>query len=46
MAQLTGVHDFALGSTLSLHYAPEDVYVFAADGALRRAPRHATAPGA
>ena len=38
VAQFTGVHDFALGSALTLHLQPGDAYVFGADGALLRAP--------
>ena len=38
VAQLTGVHYFALGSTLSLYFDPAQVYVFAGHGALLLAP--------
>jgi glycerol transport system ATP-binding protein len=34
VAQLTGVHDFALGAPITLHLAPADAYVFGADGEL------------
>ncbi|WP_326535671.1 ABC transporter ATP-binding protein [Pseudorhodoferax sp.] len=39
VAQLTGVHDFALGSRLQLHLAPEQAYAFDAQGELLVAPR-------
>ena len=38
VAQLTGVHDFALGSAIELHFSPEQAYLFDASGALVRAP--------
>ncbi|AVS87254.1 ABC transporter ATP-binding protein [Paracidovorax avenae] len=38
VAQFTGVHDFALGSALTLHLQPGDVYVFGAGEELLRAP--------
>nr|WP_145548770.1 ABC transporter ATP-binding protein [Variovorax boronicumulans] len=38
VAQLTGVHDFALGSRIALHLAPEQAYAFDAQGALLVAP--------
>ncbi len=38
VAQLTGVHNFELGSTVTLHLAPGQVHVFDAQGALLRAP--------
>ncbi|HRO52094.1 MAG TPA: ABC transporter ATP-binding protein [Alicycliphilus sp.] len=38
VAQLTGVHYFVLGSTLSLYFDPAQVYVFAGHGALLLAP--------
>lgn len=41
VAQLTGVHNFALGQTLPLFLAPDDVYLFDAAGALVRTPRYA-----
>ena len=44
VAQLTGVHDFALGAPLTLYLHPSQVYVFGADGALLVAPPRA-APG-
>ncbi|KQP49800.1 ABC transporter ATP-binding protein [Pseudorhodoferax sp. Leaf274] len=40
VAQLTGVHDFALGSHVALHLAPAQAYAFDAQGALLVAPRH------
>ncbi|MBI5270363.1 MAG: ABC transporter ATP-binding protein, partial [Burkholderiales bacterium] len=43
VAQLTGVHDFELGASLTLHLHPSQAYVFGADGALQRAPER---PGA
>ena len=39
VAQLTGVHVFEIGAAVTLHLAPEQVYVFDADGALLVAPR-------
>lgn len=39
VAQLTGVHDFALGSRIALHLAPEQAYAFDAQGALLAAPQ-------
>ena len=42
VSQLPGVHVFTLGSQLTLHLSPEQVYVFDANGALLRAPT--TAP--
>ncbi|HVR52625.1 MAG TPA: ABC transporter ATP-binding protein [Pseudorhodoferax sp.] len=41
VAQLTGVHDFALGSRIALHLASEQAYAFDAQGALLVAPRQA-----
>jgi len=38
VAQLTGVHDFALGAALTLHVAPAQVYVFDQAGELLLAP--------
>jgi glycerol transport system ATP-binding protein len=38
VAQLTGVHNFDLGSPISLHVSPSHVYVFDASGALVLAP--------
>jgi glycerol transport system ATP-binding protein len=38
VAQLTGVHDFELGSALTLHLDPAQVHVFDAQGALLLAP--------
>jgi glycerol transport system ATP-binding protein len=43
VAQLTGVHDFELGASLTLHLHPSQAYVFGADGALQLAPAR---PGA
>ncbi|WP_157268571.1 ABC transporter ATP-binding protein [Azohydromonas aeria] len=37
VAQLTGVHEFELGSPLTLHLHPAQVHVFGPDGALLRA---------
>lgn len=36
--QRTGVHVFDLGAVVTLYFSPDDVYVFAPDGALLRAP--------
>jgi len=41
VAQLTGVHDFALGAPITLHLNPAQVYVFGADGGLLVAPARA-----
>ncbi|MBN8489660.1 MAG: ABC transporter ATP-binding protein [Burkholderiales bacterium] len=41
VAQLTGVHEFELGSALTLHASPAQAYVFDAGGALLVAPRRA-----
>ncbi|HSI47797.1 MAG TPA: ABC transporter ATP-binding protein [Ideonella sp.] len=38
VAQLTGVHDFELGATITLHLAPTQLYWFDANGALLQAP--------
>jgi glycerol transport system ATP-binding protein len=38
VAQLTGVHYFELGSAITLHIHPAQVYVFDAGGALLLAP--------
>jgi glycerol transport system ATP-binding protein len=38
VAQLTGVHVFALGSSITLHLNPRQAYVFGADGNLLVAP--------
>ncbi len=38
VAQLTGVHQFALGALVTLHLDPGQAYVFDANGALLRAP--------
>jgi glycerol transport system ATP-binding protein len=38
VAQLTGVHAFELGVPLTLYLAPEQAYLFDAQGALLRAP--------
>ena len=39
VAQLTGVHYFDLGASLTLHLSPAQVYVFDAEGALLVAPQ-------
>ncbi|MBP6338158.1 MAG: ABC transporter ATP-binding protein [Vitreoscilla sp.] len=39
VAQLTGVHDFALGAAIMLHVSPAQVYVFDARGDLLSAPQ-------
>ena len=38
VAQLTGVHFFALGAPITLYLDPAQVYVFGGDGLLRHAP--------
>ncbi|MGZ8261104.1 MAG: ABC transporter ATP-binding protein [Caldimonas sp.] len=38
VAQLTGVHGFTLGAPVTLHFDPEQVYVFDASGDLLLAP--------
>ena len=38
VAQLTGVHDFQIGTALTLHVNPAQVYVFDEAGELLRAP--------
>jgi glycerol transport system ATP-binding protein len=38
VAQLTGVHFFALGAAVTLYLDPAQVYVFGANGALLQAP--------
>jgi glycerol transport system ATP-binding protein len=38
VAQLTGVHFFDLGASVTLHLSPSKTYVFGADGALLVAP--------
>ncbi|MDT7837838.1 ABC transporter ATP-binding protein [Aquabacterium sp. OR-4] len=43
VVQLTGVHYFELGARITLYLDPQQVYVFAADGLLRRAPGVAVA---
>ena len=40
VAQLTGVHDFALGAAITLHLNPARVYVFDTSGDLLVAPVH------
>jgi glycerol transport system ATP-binding protein len=42
VAQLTGVHDFDLGSQLNLYLSPEQAYVFDAQGDLLLAPQRHT----
>jgi glycerol transport system ATP-binding protein len=39
VAQLTGVHVFALGSPITLYFDPGQAYVFGADGNLLAAPK-------
>ena len=41
VAQLTGVHDFALGSSITLHVNPAQVYAFDQSGDLLVAPQRA-----
>jgi glycerol transport system ATP-binding protein len=43
VAQLTGVHVFALGAAVTLYLDPTQIYVFGADGALLLAPRRRSA---
>jgi glycerol transport system ATP-binding protein len=38
VVQLTGVHFFALGEAVTLHFDPAQVYVFGVDGRLLQAP--------
>ncbi len=38
VAQISGVHVFDIGSALNLHFSPQQVYVFGADGKLLLAP--------
>ena len=45
VAQLTGVHYFALGAPLVLHLNPAQAYVFDASGALTCAPERAVGQG-
>ena len=45
VAQLTGVHYFELGSAITLHLDPSQVYVFGADGRLAWAPARHIAQG-
>jgi glycerol transport system ATP-binding protein len=42
VAQLSGVHVFDIGSALTLHFNPQQVYVFGADGNLLLAPDRLT----
>jgi len=44
VAQLTGVHDFELGSPITLHLNPAQVYVFDQSGDLLVAPERKGAP--
>lgn len=45
VAQLTGVHDFELGTPVTLHLHPSQAYVFDAAGALLLAPGRAATGG-
>jgi len=45
VSQLPGVHVFTLGSQITLHLSPEQVYVFDAKGDMLRAPTQAAARG-
>lgn len=45
VAQLTGVHYFELGTAITLHLDPAQVYVFGADGRLAWAPARQAAQG-
>jgi glycerol transport system ATP-binding protein len=38
VAQLTGVHYFELGAPITLHFSPQEAYLFDASGALQVAP--------
>ncbi|MCB2018960.1 MAG: TOBE domain-containing protein, partial [Hydrogenophaga sp.] len=44
VAQLTGVHDFQLGSAITLHVSPAQVYVFDQSGQLLVAPARQEIP--
>ncbi|MEO8225176.1 MAG: ABC transporter ATP-binding protein, partial [Gammaproteobacteria bacterium] len=44
VAQLSGVHQFALGAAITLYLSATQVYVFAAAGDLLVAPRFTTSP--
>jgi glycerol transport system ATP-binding protein len=46
VAQLTGVHVFALGAAITLYLDPAQAYVFGADGGLLIAPAALTRPAA
>ena len=46
VAQLTGVHVFALGAAITLYLDPAQAYVFGADGGLLVAPAALTRPAA
>mgnify|MGYP003615251436 FL=1 len=39
VAQVTGVHYFELGATVTLYFSPAQVYVFGGDGGLLLAPQ-------
>ena len=41
VAQLTGVHYFQLGAPITLHFSPQEAYLFDATGALQLAPKRA-----
>jgi glycerol transport system ATP-binding protein len=45
VSQLPGVHVFTLGSRITLHLSPEQVYVFDGKGDMLRAPTQAPARG-
>jgi glycerol transport system ATP-binding protein len=42
VAQLSGVHVFDIGSALTLHFSPQQAYLFGADGQLLLAPERLT----
>ena len=43
VAQLPGVHSLEIGQDVTLHFNPEHMFLFRADGALLCAPGHAGA---
>ncbi len=43
VAQLTGVHALEIGQAVTVHFRPDDLFLFSADGALLSAPGHAGA---
>ncbi len=43
VAQLPGVHTLAIGQAVTMHFRPDELFLFSADGALLCAPGHAGA---